>query len=161
MMRKRLAILLTAALAPLVVAPVAAATPLDTAPGCVTDGGMAFDRCEANYVNDMNNLLGPHWPVLDDGNPQRAQMLEIGRHLVNNLTRKINKRAAAAGSLGADGVVSAFDEVVTKAVVDSTQPGKISLTPPQAFDVVMLAVHWFGPSGLETAVRDSLKEVGR
>jgi hypothetical protein len=123
---------------------------------------MAFDRCEANYVNDINNLLGMNWPVLDDGNPARAQMLEVGRHIVNNLTHKINKRAAAAGgSLGAEGIVAAFDEVVTKAVVDSNAPGNISLTPPQAFDVVMLAVHWFGPSGLENAVRTSLNEVGR
>ena len=171
-MKKHLAIMLTAVFVPLAVAPQVCADPTPNIgpSGCVVDGGMAPDRCDANYIRDLNGIgLGP-WSELDDGSPQRANAIEVGHHVVNNIDLIIVQAAKnGGGSAGAQDVVNAFGATVQRIVNDTTVADRcaipdvpcaaINLNVEQATRMVEAAIHWFGPPGMEIAVQQSFQEV--
>jgi hypothetical protein len=158
-MKKRLAVILTAVYIPLAVAPQISADPgPNIGPSGCIESGMAPDRCDMNYINELNGLGVGTWSVLDDGNPQRANAIEFGHHVANNLNTLILRAANQSGSAGAQDVVNAFDVAVQRILSDSAIAGNCAvpgitcaannMTVEQAAMVAQNAIHWYGPPGM-------------
>ena len=170
-MKKRLAVILTAVYLPLAVAPQVSADPTPNIgpSGCI-ESGMPPDRCDANYIRDINAVGIGTWSELEDGSPQRGNAIEVGHHVVNYLNAHIVKAAReGGGSAGAQEIVNAFVATVQKAQSDSTRADRCAipnmpcdtneLTVEQATQLVETAIHWYGPPGMEDVVRQSFQEV--
>jgi hypothetical protein len=168
--KKRLAVILTAVCVPLAVAPPVSADPIPNIgpSGCI-ESGMPPDRCDANYIKDLNAVGIGTWSELDDGSPYRANAIEAAHHIVNFLNSSIIQAAKnGGGSAGAQDVVNAFSATAQRYQSDTNAGGRCANPGPcdannvnieQATRVVQAAVHWFGPPGMEDAVRVSFQEV--